>query len=154
MPSTRWLNHVEDRAWRGLNRVQLLVFSEITRDLQRDSALSVADYDVLSNVSESAAGRWRFGDLAARMRWSTSRLSHHIDRMVARGLVERVDRADDGRGSDVILTELGRATIEAAAPPHVESVRRHLFDHLSPEQVAQLADITETLLAHHDPAPG
>jgi hypothetical protein len=36
---------------------------------------------------------------------------------------------------------------------HVESVRTHLFDQLSPAQVAALRDIGETLLQHlADPA--
>ena len=43
------------------------------------------------------------------------------------------------------------AALEAAAPVHVEGVRTHLFDQLSPEQVAAMRDLGETLLRHLGP---
>jgi DNA-binding MarR family transcriptional regulator len=144
----RWLNQTEDRAWRGYRRLRLLLDLQINRDLARDSGLSGPDYDVLSNLSETAGHRLRLSDLAAHMRWSKSRLSHHITRMEARGLVTRQDCATDGRGSFVVLTEEGLRAIEAAAPGHVESVRRHFIDLLSEEQITVLGDITQTVLAH------
>ena len=151
MSDVRWLNDDEDRAWRGLRRVNVLALPEISRDLQRDSGLSDADYEVLSSLSESGKDRCRFGELARLTRWSTSRLSHHLDRMQQRGLVDRADRSDDGRGSDVVLTQLGRKTIEKAAPHHVRSVRRNIFDQLTKKQVAQLAEIVTSILEPHEP---
>ena len=50
-----------------------------------------------------------------------------------------------------MLTDDGFAALEAAAPIHVESVRTHLFDQLSPEQVAAMRDLGETLLRHLGP---
>ena len=41
--------------------------------------------------------------------------------------------------------------IERAAPVHVESVRTHLFDQLTPEQVDAMRDLGQTLLRHLDP---
>jgi len=150
MTDVQWLNDDEDRAWRGLRRVNVLALAEINRDLQRDSGLSDADYEVLTSLSESGGDRCRFGDLARLTRWSTSRLSHHLDRMQQRSLVDRAERSDDARGSDVILTELGRTTIETAAPHHVRSVRRNIFDQLTESQIAQLADIVTTILEPHE----
>jgi DNA-binding MarR family transcriptional regulator len=144
----RWLDRDEDRAWRGYRRLRLLLDLQVHRDLARDSGLSGPDYEVLSNLSETAGHRWRLGDLAARMRWSKSRLSHHIGRMQARGLVTREDCPTDGRGSVIALTERGLGTIEAAAPAHVASVRRHFIDLLSEEQLRTLGDVAETVLAH------
>ena len=54
----------------------------------------------------------------------------------------------DRRGSNAVLTPAGFAALDAAAPSHVESVREHLFDQLSPEQLAQLREICDTLLEH------
>ncbi len=150
MRKTEWLDDTEDAAWRGLRRVNLVALAEISKDLQRDSHLSDADYEVLTGLSESSGNRSRFSDLAKRTRWSTSRLSHHLDRMQTRELVVRLQVAGDGRGSDVELTALGRVAIENAAPLHVGSVRRHVFDHLSDEQTAQLAAITRSILSHHE----
>ena len=47
----------------------------------------------------------------------------------------------DRRGAFAVLTDTGFARLEAAAPGHVEGVRRHLFDRLTPEQVATLGEI-------------
>lgn len=148
MAQPRWLDESEARAWRGYRRLRTLLDLEIARDLARDSGLSDPDYDVLSNLSETERRRLRLTELAGHMRWSPSRTSHHIARMEQRGLVRREDTPDDGRGALVVLTEAGWKAIEAAAPLHVESVRRHLIDLLSPEQLAVLGDIAETVIAH------
>jgi DNA-binding MarR family transcriptional regulator len=134
--------------------MRALLDLQLARDLASDSGLSDADYDVLSNVSESAAGSLRLGDLAAHMLWSKSRLSHHVARMERRGLVARQDCPSDGRGAVLTLTAAGWAVIRAAAPAHVESVREHFMDLLTDEQVRVLGDVTETVLAHLRQANG
>jgi DNA-binding MarR family transcriptional regulator len=148
MTEPRWLDRDEDRAWRGYRRLRMLLDLQINRDLGREAGLSEPDYDVLSNLSETTGHRQRLSALAAHMRWSKSRLSHHITRMQQRGLVTREDYAPDGRGAVVALTQNGLHAIETAAPSHVASVRRHFIDLLSPEQIAVLGDITQTVLTH------
>jgi DNA-binding MarR family transcriptional regulator len=148
MDGPRWLNPDEDRAWRGYRRMFLLLNLQIARDLASRSGLSEPDYDVLSNLSETPGRRARLTELAGHMRWSTSRLSHHITRMQQRGLVDREDCQDDGRGSVIVLTAHGVRTIQEAAPLHVESVRQHFIDLLTTEQVKALGDITQTVVGH------
>jgi DNA-binding MarR family transcriptional regulator len=159
MDEPRWLSEAEQRAWRGYLRMRTLLNAQIVRDLGRDAGLSEPDYDVLSTLSEIEGRRWRLQELAAHMAWSKSRLSHHITRMERRGLVTRQECSADGRGAFVALTEAGMRAIEAAAPGHVESVRRHFIDRLSPEQLDALAGIAESVLDHlrehrHDAAAG
>jgi DNA-binding MarR family transcriptional regulator len=127
--------------------MRTLLDLQLARDLNRDSGLSEPDYDVLSTLSGSPDGRWRAGDLAARLSWSTSRLTHHVTRMQSRGLVARQATAQDGRGAVICLTDDGWATLREAAPPHVQSVRRHFIDLLTAEEVDTLAAITEKVLA-------
>jgi DNA-binding MarR family transcriptional regulator len=142
----RWLDDAEARAWRGYMRMRTLLHAQIVRDLAREAGLSGPDYDVLSNVSEAEGRRSRLGDLAARMAWSKSRLSHHISRMEQRGLVTREDCTSDGRGAFVALTDAGLRAIQAAAPGHVASVRRHFIDLLSRDQLDALAEIAQTVV--------
>ncbi|MFF5444506.1 MarR family winged helix-turn-helix transcriptional regulator [Streptomyces sp. NPDC012888] len=149
----RWLTEPEQRAWRAWRWMFPVVNARINRDLGQDSNLSEADYDVLSMLSESPGGRRRISGLAERMLWSRSRLSHQLTRMEHRGLVRREDVAEDARGAEVVLTEAGTAAILGAAPLHVESVRRHLVDVLSPEQLEALAGIGRTLLSHTSQDP-
>jgi DNA-binding MarR family transcriptional regulator len=143
----RWLSEREQRAWMGYRRMRTLLDLQLARDLSRDSGLSEPDYDVLSTLSESADGRWRAGDLAQRLSWSTSRLTHHVNRMQARGLVARETCADDGRGAIIVLTEAGWSTLREAAPLHVLSVREHFIDLLTAEQIDALGAISTTVIA-------
>ncbi len=144
--STGWLTGPQERAWRRYRRMRTLLDLQIARDLNHDSGLSETDYDVLSTLSEQPGGRWRARDLAAQLLWSTSRLAHHVGRMEQRGLVARQPVAGDARGALISLTARGQAVLERAAPPHVASVRRHLIDLLTPEEVAALDTIAEKVI--------
>lgn len=150
MANPRWLTPAEDRAWRAYRRMRARLDLQLTRDLANDSGLSEADYDVLSTVSEAPRRRLRLKDLAASMLWSSSRLSHHVARMQERGLVVREECVSDGRGAVVALTPAGWRTIRAAAPAHVDSVRRHLIDLLTPQEIDALGRIGETVVDHLD----
>jgi DNA-binding MarR family transcriptional regulator len=148
MGAARWLSDEEEQAWRGYRRMRALLDLQIARDLARDSDLSGSDYDVLSTLSETPERTWRASELAARLLWSTSRLAHHIGRMERRGLVNRNDCAEDGRGASVSLTDTGWEALRAAAPPHVESVRRNFIDLLTRDEIEALATISVKVIDH------
>jgi DNA-binding MarR family transcriptional regulator len=153
MDEPRWLDEREARAWRGYTRMRAQLEGRLSRELARHSGLSDPDYSVLVNLSEAPEGRLRAFELGRALQWEKSRLSHHLKRMEKRRLVARESCESDARGSFVVITTEGRAAIEAAAPAHVEDVRRHLIDLLSAEQLDMLGDITETVLAHLDGDP-
>ncbi|MEW1648156.1 helix-turn-helix domain-containing protein [Streptomyces sp. NPDC091219] len=144
--SPRWLTPVEERAWRGLLRMHDLLVSEAGRSLQNAFGLSAADYQVLAELTRSDDDRLRMLELAKVLGWEKSRLSHHIARMTKRGLVEREECADDGRGAYVKAAPAGRTAIKAAAPQHVDDVRRLFLDHLTPGQTTLLAEIADTII--------
>ncbi|WP_163513140.1 MarR family winged helix-turn-helix transcriptional regulator [Fodinicola acaciae] len=151
MTDVRWLTGQEQRAWRGYRRMRALLDLQISRDLAKDG-LSDADYDVLSTLSETEQRRMRITELASRMRWSTSRLSHHISRMQQRGLVVREESASDGRGAVAVLTDDGWTTVEAAARGHVRSVREHFIDLLTAEELRTLTAVTEKIIDRLSPS--
>ena len=148
MASTRWLTAPQERAWRRYRRMRTLLDLQLARDLSKDSGLSETDYDVLSTLSETPEGCWRARDLAAQLLWSTSRLAHHVGRMEQRRLVARQPCPGDARGALFSLTEQGRATLRQAAPPHVASVRRHMIDLLTADEVAALDTIAGKVITH------
>ncbi|WP_245709149.1 MarR family winged helix-turn-helix transcriptional regulator [Rhodococcus tukisamuensis] len=119
--------------------------SAFDRQLADDAGLSGADFALLAPLSESAEGVLRTRDLGLLVGWDRSRTSHQVTRMQKRGLVVREDCAHDARGSMVRLTPDGRAAIEAAAPEHVNTVRRLFFDPLSDEEVDLLGGMLERL---------
>lgn len=145
---THWLTGDQQRAWRAYRRMSLLLDAAVARDLAQDSGLSMPDYLVLSTLSESEGHRRRLTELATRMQWSPSRLSHHVTRMEQRGLVTRADCSEDLRAAYVVLTDVGWDTLRAAAPGHVESVRTHLIGLLDDHDLAALTTIGEKVAAH------
>jgi DNA-binding MarR family transcriptional regulator len=135
-----WLSAPEQRAWRAFIGLHRELTARLNRQLQAESGLSLSDYEVLVVLSESADGRMRPFELCDFLQWEQSRLSHHIRRMEARGLVSREGCTGDGRGAFVVLSPAGRTAIEAAAPSHAAQVRELLFDDMSDEQVAVLEE--------------
>ncbi|MBB6628336.1 MarR family transcriptional regulator [Nocardioides sp. KIGAM211] len=147
MSDDPWLTDEQQHAWRGWLAMGAQLPAALHRGLQSDSGLSLPDFDVLVQLTDAENGRLRVSELAAALAWERSRLSHHVKRMQARGLVEREDCVDDGRGAFVVLTPTGRSAIEAAAPEHVRTVRRLVFDALTDDDVAALGAITDKVLA-------
>lgn len=131
---TRWLTEHEQQLWRGWIATSMLLPDRLSRDLQEQHGLTGTDYQILVELSESPDRRMRMSVLADHTLMSRSRLSHQIDRMARAGLVARQECPQDGRGMFAVLTERGWQTLVAAAPDHVESVRRHLLDQLTPEE--------------------
>ncbi|MGR7025727.1 MarR family winged helix-turn-helix transcriptional regulator [Geodermatophilus sp. URMC 62] len=148
---TRWLDAEEQRAWRAWLYSTQLLHDRLERELTRATGIPHAYYEILVQLSETPGRQMRMSELADRCLSSRSRLSHAVSRLEERGWVRRQECAEDGRGLLAVLTDDGFTALEAAAPVHVEGVRTHLFDQLSPEQVAAVRDIGETLLRHLDP---
>lgn len=147
MDDVRWLSASEQRAWRTLQLMQLRLEGALARQLAADSNLSYPDYLVLVALTDRPDGRMRLFELAGVLGWEKSRLSHHVARMEARGVVAKERCDTDRRGAFVVVTDRGRAEIAAAAPGHVAAVRRLFVDQLSPSQLDAIADAAEAVLA-------
>jgi DNA-binding MarR family transcriptional regulator len=138
---TKWLNPEEQRAWRGFLDTYTRLMAVLGKELAEDSGLSTQDYAVLVALSEQPEGTMRSFELGNELAWEKSRLSHHITRMVERGLVKRQDCPTDKRGAFVGITRGGRKAIEAAAPGHVAGVRRYFIDLLTSRELETLTKI-------------
>ncbi|GAA3142403.1 MarR family transcriptional regulator [Planomonospora alba] len=143
---TNWLSDDEQRVWRSFLAASQAVQEELDRQLQRDSGMPHAYYAVLVRLSEAPRRRMRMSELAATVGSSQSRLSHAVARLEERGWVRRAPCPEDRRVSWAVLTDAGFEVLEAAAPGHVEAVRRCLFDRLTPEQVRLLGEICAAVL--------
>jgi len=135
----RWLTHEEQQAWRATVHLSQLLMRQLDRDLNAHG-LTGHDYEILVELSESPEQRLRMTELADATSQSRSRLSHQISRMESRGLVRRDDCEGDKRGTFAVLTNQGMDVIKQVAPDHVEHVRRHFIDRLSPRQLEEIRD--------------
>ncbi|WP_019874183.1 MarR family winged helix-turn-helix transcriptional regulator [Sporichthya polymorpha] len=147
---TRWLTDREQVAWRAMLAMWTRLNAQLAREMAADSDLSMADFSVLVALTDTCAGRTRAFSLAEALQWEKSRLSHQLARMEKRGLIERTECAEDGRGQIVGVTAAGRRAIEAAAPAHVAAVRRLFLDALTPDQLESLTEIARVALLRLD----
>ena len=146
-PTPRWLTDREQAAWRSYLDAITLLNSEIGDQLQRDSGLSHADYEILVRLSESPLRTLRMSELATRTLFSRSRLSHAVGRLEREGWVRREPCPGDRRGLNAVLTNCGFEVLAKAAPGHVETVRTALLDPLTREQIEQLSAIIDAVIA-------
>jgi DNA-binding MarR family transcriptional regulator len=144
-PKVEWLNASQGRAWLNYMQVYHRLEYEMNRHLQTECGLSLGDYTVMNALSSAPGRRLQLTNLATTIGWERSRLSHHLQRMTTRGLVERTRSTADGRATDAVLTDAGWATLSAAAPKHVAWVRTLFFEGITAEQETQLADILATV---------
>jgi len=142
--ATKWLTRREMTAWRSY----IETFSDLIGAIERDLAehdLTLGDYQVFVYLSEAPGRSMRMCDLADLLQLSPSGLTRRLDGLVKAGFVTREPSTDDRRVMLASLAPDGLAALEAAAPDHVASVRRHVFDHLDGDQVDALASIFQSI---------
>jgi DNA-binding MarR family transcriptional regulator len=145
---TRWLDEREQRTWRSFLTATRLLFDQVERQLQQDSGLPHAYFEILVHLSETPGRSLRMSDLASTALSSRSRLSHAVARMEEAGWVRRRPCPSDRRGQLAELTDAGMAKLESATHGHVEQVRSLVFDGLSEAQQEALREVCDTLVNH------
>jgi DNA-binding MarR family transcriptional regulator len=148
---TRWLDRKQLATWVRLAAVLELLPPVLDSQLRRDAQLTHFDYYVLAMLSEAPDHTLRMTALAARTTATLARLSHVVQRLEARGLLERRPCPHDRRATNARLTEAGRRKVRDSAPGHVATVRDSVIDALTAEQVDQLAAICDAILRRLDP---
>ncbi len=137
------LSAEQERAWVAYMRIHLRLTYEMNRQLQADTGLSLADYHVLNALRHTPGERLQINPLAARIGWERSRLSHHVRRLSARGLVGLGMAAGDRRATEVTLTDDGRRAITGATQGHHDLIRRLFFGGLPADLLAPLTAALE-----------
>jgi DNA-binding MarR family transcriptional regulator len=149
---TQWLDDAERAAWLRLAAVVELLPGVLDSQLRVESGLTHFEYFVLAMLSEAPERKLRMTSLAQRTNATLPRLSHVAARLEGRGLVERFPCPEDGRATNVRLTDAGWDVVVAAAPGHVDTVRHYVLDPLTPQQLEQLRGIGDALLSRLDTA--
>jgi DNA-binding MarR family transcriptional regulator len=150
------LDAEETAFWYSYMKVLLRVRHEINHQLRAASGLSISDYDVLVALTSAEANRMRVSDLAVRIGWERSRLSHHVKRMRKRGLVTSDRSTDDLRATDVALTPQGSQVLAEATPAHVAFLRTAFLDALSRRELVQMHEALDRVydaLVEHGSLP-
>jgi DNA-binding MarR family transcriptional regulator len=148
----RWLQRPQLAAWVRVAALLELLPGVLDGQLRRDADLMLFEYFVLAMLSEAPDRTLRMTELARQTNATLPRLSHVVRRLEERGLVERFPCPENRRATNARLTDQGWASVELAAPGHAANVRQHVFDVLTPEQVAQLTAIADAILGRLDPS--
>jgi DNA-binding MarR family transcriptional regulator len=143
----RVLSDSEAAAWASYQRMRARLTGRLNRELSQKTGVSEADFEILVALTESTDEPVRALALRCGLEWEKSRLSHQLRRMEARGLVTREECTEDNRGSVIRVTDAGRRLAAEAREHYEQAVRRYITDVLTPEQMAALGTIAETVLA-------
>lgn len=146
MSASKPFTDEEKRLWRLFLDSHRTVKLGIDDALLSSSSLSTAEFSVLASLSDSGEHGARLRELCETLGWDRSRTSHQIARMERRGLVTKTACPVDGRGVVVTMTDAGRQHFELGLVDYVESVRRLVFDRLSPAEQDNLRDIALKIL--------
>lgn len=139
------LSQSDRMVWRHYLRATMAIAEALEKQLGDDHGLSLNEYEVMVVLSEQPGHTIRMSELAEELVNSRSRLTHTIRRMEQRGLVERTQCKQDGRGVNCTLTLAGELALNKAAPDHQDAVRQNIFDRLSLEELDQFGKILAKL---------
>src|SRR5690242_17463573 len=142
MPEPRWLTDEEQATWRALMVMIQTVHEGLERQLQRDAKMTHASYQVLVVLSLRKDPP-RKSELAQKLGWSQSRLSHAMAWLEKSGWVQRSPSPTDRRSNLAQITEKGRQKLGEAAPGHVAAARHLVIDALTSEQQRALRQISQ-----------
>ena len=102
------------------------VRTQVGRDFEASTGISVSWAEVLLRLARSPGQRLRMAELARQVGLSTSGLTRLVDRIEEAGYVGRQACPTDRRGAETVLTDEGARVLRKALPSHVESIERHL----------------------------
>ena len=124
-------------AWGSLLRAHATLMRRLDTDLEGETGLALADFDVLAQLAE-AHGELRMTELADRALISRSGMSRRVARLVEEGLVRRDRAGTDARGVVVALTEAGIARLAETAPVHARGISKLFVAQLNDQELAVL----------------
>jgi DNA-binding MarR family transcriptional regulator len=124
-------------AWRSLLRAHATLLRQLETDLEKETGLALADFDVLAQLA-LAGGELRMTELADRALISRSGMTRRVARLVDEGLVRRANADADARGVVVKLTDAGIARLTQTAPVHVGGISELFVERLDDEELAVL----------------
>ena len=133
-------------AWRSLLQAHATLVRRLETDLERETGLALADFDVLAQLT-LAGGELRMSELAARALISRSGMTRRVARLVEGGLVRRTLADADARGVVVALTDAGMARLTETAPIHARGISQLFVERLDDQELAALEETLTKVIA-------
>ncbi len=140
--------------WLALLRAQAATVKELSRELDADHGLTIADYEALMHLARAEDSRLRRVDLAERLLLTPSGVTRLLQGLEEAGLVEKGVCPGDARVTYAVLTSAGRRKLETSTCSHVAAVKALLERYYSSEELAALQELLERIPGGDDACPG
>lgn len=131
-------------AWEALFRAQVSVMRRLGAEFPSDE-VSLTEYDVLFNLSRQETRALRIRDLVEDLLITQPSVSRLVDRLAARGLIEKRTDPNDARGVVVALTDTGFDLFRRVAVAHMRSISSTVGTALDEAELAQLEQLCDKL---------
>lgn len=137
---------VQDSVGYMITRLRASLFASVDREVLA-WGISSAQGAILIYIAHGSASR--AADLAREHNYDTGSLTRMIDRLVKKGLLERVPHANDRRAATLELTAAGRR-LAARLPAVAVKVLNHHLRGFTRAELDQLKGLLGRMLANRD----
>lgn len=143
------------RVWLRLLACGNLVEARLRKGLREEFGVTLPAFDLLAQAERKPHGP-TMSELSQRLMVSKGNVTDLVERMEARGLIERRPDPRDGRIQRVYLTEAGARQFSAMAPAHNGWLEQSLgrLDEDKLERLHELLGEMKTLLAEDNESRG
>lgn len=131
-------------AWESLLRTQVAMMRELHKEPEF-KAVGGREYDVLFNLSTAPNGWLRMNELLENVLLTQPSISRLVDRLEAKGWVERRVDSQDRRGVQIRLTPAGSQVQKRVGRAHVKNIASLMGKELNDTELKQLLEITAKL---------
>ena len=136
------------RAWRAFHKLRGQLLPHLAKNITENTGLTPSEFFLLITLIDSPMATLHSYEIAEKLDWEKSRVSHQITRMEERGLVIRSACPSDARSCLVELTPSGRKYLKKALPNHFEDVKHCFADLLTAAQLDTLIEISSIVTKH------
>ncbi|WP_353566809.1 MarR family winged helix-turn-helix transcriptional regulator [Haloferula sargassicola] len=133
-------------AWRMLLTTHGLLVRRIEERLTEAGTIPLDWQDVLMALHEAPGGKLRPSDVAEFVLLSRAGISRRVERMCARGLIQREQHPSDRRSVFLSLTEKGRRTLFDFWPVYRAAIEETFTAALTAEKADTLSAILHGVL--------
>jgi DNA-binding MarR family transcriptional regulator len=131
-------------AWESLFRAQVQVMRTLSTEFP-SREISMNEYDVLFNLTRQPGRRARLRDLNRHVLLTQPSVSRLIDRLAARGCVEKSEDPADARGTIIAITDEGYALFRRVALTHMRTISEQVGGVLDEDELKQLTALCDKL---------
>ncbi len=136
------------RAWRAFHKLRGQLLPHLAKNITENTGLTPSEFFLLITLIDSPKATLHSYEIAEKLDWEKSRVSHQITRMEERDLVMRSVCPSDARSCLVELTPSGRKYLKKALPNHFEDVKHCFGDLLTAAQLDTLIEISSIVTKH------